>query len=508
MRPQIFAAALAGLVTASPAAATWYGASSPHFIIYSQQKPEQLRSFATRLEKFDRAVRAVREMSDPPVGTGNRLTVFVVKSTDDVQRLVKDKSGMIAGFYVGRAAGSYAFVPRYTDSDWELDSGTVFFHEYSHHLMMQDLATPVPEWLVEGFAEFMSTARFERDGSVTLGQAPKHRAYGLVNWAQLPVETLLAGNYQPKTNEEEESLYGRGWLLTHYLTFEKSRRGQLANYLKSIAEGRPPLDATKVAFGDLKKLERDIDIYLMRPRLASLRIAASNLPLGAIQLSQVSGGTAAMLPLRMQLLMTDDGQGEPVAGKIRVVAAEFTHDPFAQETLAEAEIETKHYAAAEAAADRALAGNPRDGQAMVLKGRAIIEEAAAGSPNATAMFSAARKLFIAANKLDSEDPEPLMQFHNSYWREGLEPTANAVAALHYASDLAPQDSGLRMMSAVQYLRDGKLNQARIALAPIAYNPHGRGMSKVARAMMAKIVSGDGKGALAAGEAEERADTGE
>jgi predicted Zn-dependent protease len=81
--------------------------------------------------------------------------------------------------------------------------------------------------------------------------------------------------------------------------------------------------------------------------------------------------------------------------------------------------------------------------------------------------------------------------------EGVRPTSNAIAALHYASDLAPQDKGLRMNSAVAYLRDGKLAEAKRALTPVAYDPHGGSLADVARAMIGRINSGDTKSALAA-----------
>ena len=74
------------------------------------------------------------------------------------------------------------------------------------------------------------------------------------------------------------------------------------------------------------------------------------------------------------------------------------------------------------------------------------------------------------------------------------PTANSIAALHYASDLAPQDLGLRMQSAYQHLRDGKLAQARKTLAPVAFNPHGGSIAGAARSAMDRIDAGDGKGA--------------
>ena len=48
---------LAALAVAAPAHADWYQASSKHFIIYADESPKLLEDFATRLERFDQAVR-------------------------------------------------------------------------------------------------------------------------------------------------------------------------------------------------------------------------------------------------------------------------------------------------------------------------------------------------------------------------------------------------------------------------------------------------------------------
>jgi hypothetical protein len=87
-----------------------------------------------------------------------------------------------------------------------------------------------------------------------------------------------------------------------------------------------------------------------------------------------------------------------------------------------------------------------------------------------------------------------MLFHEAQIRDTGRPTANAIAALHYASDLAPQDLGLRAQSAFQYLRDGKLAEARKALAPVAFDPHGGNYARMARDAIDRIDAGDGKGA--------------
>jgi len=485
----IVVAAFAG---ATPALAAWHEAKSKHFIIYSDDSPERLRAYAVKLEKFDRAVRVARNMEDYPVGDGNRLTVFVVKDEKTVRQLANDKSGFLSGFYIGRASGPLAFVPRKQEDNSKPD--LIFFHEYAHHLMMQALDRPYPEWLVEGFAELMSTAEFKRDGSVILGSAAHHRAYGLFEGQSLPLEQLLSGNYSRLTNEQRESIYGRGWLLTHYLTFEPSRRGQLDAYIKGMASGQDPLAAATAAFGDLKKLDRDLGAYLNRQRIGGIGIAGAAIPEPAVEIRPLSPGASAVVVLRARSKRgVSDKTAEPLAAEVRRVQQTYPGDPLVEVTLAEAELDAGHAKAAEAAADRALAADPRNTEAMIYKGRALMARATEGDSIDRKLVEEARNWFLKANKLDTEDPEPLMEYYNSFIAAGSQPSANAIAALHYASNLAPQDASLRINSGLQYLRDGDLKKARQTLAPVAYDPHGGGAAAIARDIVARIASGDTAG---------------
>lgn len=512
---RVFLCGLAALALSAPATAGWYRASSKHFVIYSDQKPETLRQFAENLEKFDGAVRAVRGMDDLPLSQGNRVTIFRLRDAAEVQRLVNDKTGFIQGFYRGRAAGSLAFVApgessnarpqSYTGSrmvyqqpNTNLGENTILLHEYSHHLMMQDLRVPYPEWLVEGFAEFMSTAQFEKDGSVGLGLPATHRLYGLLNGTPLPLETILSGNYDKITAEQRESIYGRGWLLTHYLTFEPSRKGQLAAYLTALAAGTRPLDAARQSFGDLEALDRDLEVYLNRTKLRYVRVTGSS-AVAPVQITPLSAGASAVLPLLIEVKNgVPANAAEGLAAKVRAVEALYPGDELIETTLAEAELDANHPESAEAAADRAARANPNNTEAIILKGRGIAARAAtAEGTSRHALYEQARRTFIAANKIDAEDPESLMEFYLTFPREGIRPSDNAIAALHYASDLAPQDLGLRMNSAMQYLDAGKTADARRALIPIAYDPHGEDFAQTARDMIIRIDSGDAEGALAA-----------
>ena len=472
----------------APARAEWHKASSRHFIIYSDSKADELRGFASRLERFDKAMRVARSMGDPEVGDGNRLTIFVVRDTPAVRALMSGPSSGTFGFYKPRASGSVAVVPASTRRS-PLDADTVFFHEYAHHLMLADTKTPMPGWLIEGFAEFMSTARVKPDGSVDLGLPANHRAANLLSPRayQMPLEDLLSGK-PAKPGGERASLYARGWLLTHYLTFAPQRSGQLQRYVEEYAKGRPAIEAARTAFGDLALLEREVDRYLARQSFPALTIAAQRLPIGTVEVTPLGAGGAAAMPLyqRLQARVAKRNHAEEAA-EARRLAAAYPDDPLVMMTLAEAEWVAGDFAAAEAAADRAIALDPKSSEALIWKGRAIFAKAEKKLPGAT--FAQARGWFSRANALDPENPEPLLYFYRGYVADGGKPTGNAIAALHYAAELAPQDLDLAMQSALQHLRDGAPQKARPALIRIAQNPHGGERSAKAAALVASLDAG-------------------
>ena len=492
MRGRIAAAVIA-LGLAAPAQAAWQQASSRHFVIYGNDDPRRLSEFAGRLEKFDAAVRKLRDMNDPPVGDGNRVAVFIVPNQNAVVRLVSQapNRSWVAGFYKGRAEGSIAVVPRVLETGRDsMTSNVVLFHEYAHHLMLADTESALPPWLIEGFAEFMSTATIEKDGGVQFGWAPQFRANALgVGILRLPV--MLGGDYRKLGGLEMNQLYGSSWLLTHYLTFEPTRRGQLVKYTQLYAKGVEPMAVAAQAFGDLNVLRKGLEAYLAKPKLNGYKIAAVAIGEPRIEVAALSPGAAAVMEDRIQSRVGVDAKtAGPIAIRMAAAAARFPGDLFVQRALAEAEVDAHHFDAAGAAADRALKIDSRDVESLLLKGRAVM----AGS--APDRMAAARKWFMAANAIDPEGPEPLMMFYRTYVQGGARPTANAIAALHYASDLAPQDVGLRMNSAIQYLRDGKLKEGRARLASVAYNPHGGEAAKMAREVMTRLDALDAAGAMA------------
>lgn len=491
---------LLALVATAPAQAAWRVAESAHFVIYSEDKPDSLRVFAEQLERFDAAMRYIRTLDQTTDSHTNKLTIFQVSNVGAVQRMMGGKASYVYGFYNGRAGNSIAFVPRRAGggASWDLDAETVLLHEYAHHFMFRNYPAAFPLWFAEGFAEFNSTARFVADGSVDLGLPAKHRAAGLFLGTPLPLSTMMQADKRKLNAQAIDVLYGKGWLLTHYLSFAKERDGQLGNYLLAINKGQPSLEAATSVFGDLAKLEGELHRYKNGRRFTYLRVPSHRLTISPIAVRELSAGANAIMPALMQSRRgVDDVSAKKVLVEARTAAKPYPDDPFVQLALAEAEIDAGNLAEAEKAADRVLAAEPANVRALIFKGRVAMQRLKDADKTSAEGWKAARRWFTRANRAEPGAPEPLIYFYRSFMDAGEKPTPNAVEGLRSAAALAAEDDGLRLMLGHQMLLDGKGKDAREALAPAAYHPHGGGLAEFAGRVVAAIDSGGAEAGLKA-----------
>src|SRR4029079_4348917 len=316
------------------------------------------------------------------------------------------------GFYLGRASGSLAFVPRRSGGGgkFDLDTESIFFHEYAHHLQLQYSSMALPVWFREGFAEFFATADIKQDGSVIVGEYPAYRVRGLFNDnANLTFEQMVGEGYSRLTLEDTDRLSAMGWLLTHYLTFDKSRQGQLEKYIRGIQDGQTPLESAKAAFGDLTKLAVALDRY-RNGRLIDLIVSPQALSIAPIKVRTLNAAEGAMME---GLIRSNSGVNSKTAPRVaadaRRIAASYPNDGFVQSVLAEAEQDARNFAAADAAADRALAADPKDIHALIYKGPAHVDLAKKDPQHGN--WAKVRRWFTQANKIDTEDAEPLALFY-------------------------------------------------------------------------------------------------
>ncbi len=474
MRKFFITAALL-LFISGDALADWNEASSDHFVIYADENEKDIRKYSERLESYHSAMTVVLPSKDGKPSPSNRVTVYVVKSERMVQKLYGSgtDSRYIQGFYLPRAGGSLAIIPPIDigSSGTPSESEHVLMHEYAHHFMFENASYIVPRWYGEGFAEFFSTAKFETDGGVGLGLPAEHRAYDLFEAKDVSIEQLLDSKlYEARKWRSYDSFYGRSWLLFHYLFTDAGRREQIIDYLKRLNRGEGELPAATAAFGDLKALDKTLDHYVKQRKWRYFKVPAEKLSIGQITVRKLSEGEAASMTVRIRSKRgVDEKSAADVVEDAREVAKKYPNDPAVQAALSEAEYDAGNDDAALQAADKALAAAPNNMTALIQKGYALTRMATKAKTEDA--WKTARRHFVAVNKIENDNPIPLIYFYLNFVQQDKEPPKSALDGLEWALELAPYDPGLRMMVAHQEMKEKRFADAVRTISPLAYNPH-------------------------------------
>jgi tetratricopeptide (TPR) repeat protein len=289
-----------------------------------------------------------------------------------------------------------------------------------------------------------------------------------------------------KPLKQHDSFYGQSWALFHYLMFEPGRSGQLTKYKTLLATGDTALEAAEGAFGDLDQLDRDVTRYLDRKRMVHVRIQRTALAVGPIAVRKLPEGEAEMVPTRLRSRVgVSREEALALVPEARRIAAEYPDEPAVLAELAEAEFDSGNFDAAIAAADRAIALDPRQVDAFIQKGYALSRKIKDGALPKDA-WKDVRMQFVKANKIEPDHPIPLVNFYTAYLAQGLPPTKNSIDGLEWAMQLAPFDGSLRWMVAQQMIRDERLAEAASTLAPLAYSPHPDDQTAAAQTLLREV----------------------
>lgn len=485
------------LVTPAAANAEWHKAVTDHFVIYAEGDEKSLRHYAEKLERFDSGARRLRNLPQAAVPGANKVTVYLLGAKDFAEIAPRQA----AGFYIPLTSGSMIFLPSYGSG---LDPEHTLLHEYTHHLYAVSWASiAVPGWLSEGLAEFHATAEVRNDGSMLIGREPPAREFELKSLTvdeirrMLTTETAATGAYV---------YYSGGWLLAHFLTFDEERQSQLAEYLVAVNSGKSLDEAAAAAFGDLARLEGDLKRYRRGTSLPAAVIPGDDLKVGNIEVRRLTPGEAATIrvAIRSQRGVTEQ-QAPEVYTEAKNAAAAYPDDAAAQRVLAEAAYDAKDFAAAEAAAERAIAADPKMASAYAYKAMAMQAAAGENGPAANDI----RAVIDAGLKADPNSAQLLELYYRSFGEFGEAPTTLAKQRLYQAFRLAPQAAPLRMMAAHQLLVDRNTAEARALLRPLGFSIHRSETANVARTIITEIDAGNVEAALRATEqqAEEGDETG-
>lgn len=250
----------------------WVEVRSPNFIVVSNAGEKQARKAALQFEQIRVAFRQTIAMAaDHPTPV---VTIIAVKDEASMRELLPEYwakgHSHPAGLFASQLNQFYAAV-RLDAQDVDprlsryVNPYETFYHEYYHAISLP-YVPGLPLWLAEGLAEFLGHTEIT-EKVVTTGNADPLLLLELQNSPWIPLSALFeVDRNSPYYNEGNKTsiFYAESWVLTHYLMAgnKGAHRPMLAAYLEVLDRGKSSNEAATIAFGDLKKLQNDLQIYV------------------------------------------------------------------------------------------------------------------------------------------------------------------------------------------------------------------------------------------------------
>lgn len=522
----LFLGAAMSITFSAPAYAEWRIAQSENFEIISEEKPEEMIALAAKLERFKMVLTAFSGVKKER--PGKRLKIYWVNNAYKIQQLIKGGGGYVQGYYVAATPyGPIAVTPgkklasgrRHVGGNEQegIDPEIVLFHEYGHHFMLQNFPVAYPQWFVEGFAEYYGYTKFEENGDIILGDYATVRRDEFRYLGLMDIKKLFDNSPKPPNT----SFYGTSWLLTHFLQFSEDGRKRRDAYLADVQSGMESVAAAEKNFkGGIKGLQKDLKKYLSGHVFPVQTLGGvKQIGTDGIKLSSVAPDRAVALTEEIRYYTGFASDKDERKKLIASVSSAVKADPgsvYLKAFLADLQYSDDQDDLAITTASEALALQPDHQRARLVKAAALMEKAqtleggntknkeqpkpsdkskegavpedtiivtASRTKESMPLWAEARKLIIASNRSDPEDPYPLYLYYEYLKRRGDQISESATDGLAKAHMLIPQYSPMRFALAQEYSDHGDHASAANVIKPEAYTPHGGPDRRKAQAVL-------------------------
>lgn len=259
-------------------AATWTRVAAGKYEILTDGPGKEAERAALTIQQVDGALTRILgplPASAPPV----RVVVF--RDERDFRKF--SGSAITRGFFQSSAERDYLVL---TLSVWLKDR--VLKHEMGH-LFLVHTTGPLPQWLEEGTAEFLSSLQIG-GGKALVGRAIESHVELLNRDRWLPAARLLQiTKADPEFNQEHQAgiFYAESWALVHMLHHHPEYRGRMAALTAAISEGLTSEEALTRIYGrPLARIFDDLQRYV-----AGRRFAVNELRLPVLPLASAGGST-------------------------------------------------------------------------------------------------------------------------------------------------------------------------------------------------------------------------
>jgi len=246
----------------------WVEVRSPNFIVVSNAGEKQARKAAIQFEQIRAAFR--ESLENAKKHPSPLITILAVKDESSMRELLPEYwakgHSHPTGFFAALLNQFYAAVELDAPGSNPYEN---FYHEY-YHTISVPYVPDLPLWLAEGLAEFYGHSRIT-DDYVIMGEADPILLHELRNHSLIPLSTLFEVNRtSPYYNEADKTsiFYAESWALVHYLMIgdRMAHRSMLDQYLSVLGQGKGSEQAARATFGDLKKLQSDLQNYIYNAR--------------------------------------------------------------------------------------------------------------------------------------------------------------------------------------------------------------------------------------------------
>ena len=389
---------------------------------------------------------------------------------------------------------------------------SLLYAGYAQHYLLTYFPAAYPRWYLDGFGQIFASLVVKGDNSLEFGRAPDGTTAVMRSFGPYPIKDVLNDAYLTQDPHKTGWTPIHAWMLAHFLFFSDKYRPLLRQYLALRAQGVDTESVAKV-LGDQRELGHALGAYFLnrkpyiqvsydgskieQPLVTRLRESEAAFIKGRLELGarvEIPPAADATTPPNKVAEKTRRRasalrQRDVWLARLRNDAAHWSGELGAQLLLAEAECRSLHSAECLAAANRAQVVAPSDTRAMVWKGLAMVEQAAAAPPAERALIvSSARELIVKANQIDHEAIGPLMAYYKSYAETGETPTAAAIDGVQKAMEEVPAAPATRLILANALAKRGEYEVARPVIMPVAMGPYDTPESAQAKALLAEIDS--------------------
>ena len=243
----------------------WIKVQSPHFVVATNGNEKQARRIADQFERMRSLFHAL--FPKLKIDPSSPIIVLAVKNDSDFRALEPQEylakgSLRLGGLFLRGPEKNYVLMR--LEAEGEHPYATIY-HEYTHLVLGK--ADWMPLWMKEGLAQFYQNTDID-ESDARLGQPSVEDILLLRQVRLLPLPVLFAvDSKSPYYHEENKGsiFYAESWAVVHYImATDQQPPNRLARYADLLANGTDPQSAAATAFGDLKKFQDEIDLYVRR----------------------------------------------------------------------------------------------------------------------------------------------------------------------------------------------------------------------------------------------------